>query len=53
MWEHLVEGEARDGFGFMLKGRVNDLGYQSVCVPASLRAFEEIHRSFGVLPWKL
>src|SRR5918994_2033960 len=52
MWEHLVEGEARDGFGFMLKGRVNDIGYQSVCVPASLRAFEEIHRSIGVLPWK-
>ena len=26
MWEHLIEGETRDGFGFILKGRVNDLG---------------------------
>ena len=52
MWEHLVEGEARDGFGFVLKGRVNDIGYQSVCVPAALRAFEEIHRSHGTLAWK-
>jgi gamma-glutamyltranspeptidase/glutathione hydrolase len=52
MWEHLVEGEARDGFGFLLKGRVNDLGYQSVAVPAAPRAFEEIHRGYGALPWK-
>jgi len=22
MWEHLLEGEARDGFGFCVKGRV-------------------------------
>ena len=33
MWEDLIEGEARDGFGFILKGRVNDLGYQSITVP--------------------
>jgi len=52
MWAHLVEGEARDGFGFVLKGRVNDIGYQSVCVPAALRAFEEIHHRYGTLPWK-
>ena len=35
MWEDLIEGEARDGFGFILKGRVNDLGYQSITVPGS------------------
>src|SRR5215208_3493189 len=52
IWAHLVEGEARDGFGFVLKGRVNDIGYQSVCVPAALRAFEEIHHRYGTLPWK-
>src|SRR3712207_1187854 len=23
MWQDLIEGEARDGFGFVLKGRVN------------------------------
>ena len=26
MWEHLLEGETKDGFGFILKGRVNDIG---------------------------
>ena len=43
MWEHLIEGEARDGYGFILKGKVNDLGYQSACVPASLKAYFEAH----------
>lgn len=51
MWESILEGEARDGFGFLLRGRVNDLGYGSVCVPAALRAYEEAHRSWGRLPW--
>ncbi len=52
MWEHLIEGESRDGFGFILKGRVNDVGYQSICVPASLKAYFEAHSKFGVLPWR-
>lgn len=51
MWEHLVESESRDGFGFRLRGRVNDLGYQSICTPAALRGFHEAHRLYGRLPW--
>jgi gamma-glutamyltranspeptidase/glutathione hydrolase len=51
MWESLVESETRDGFGFILKGRVNEIGYQSICVPASLGAYAEAHRAFGVAPW--
>ena len=51
MWEHLIEGEARDGFGFTLEGRVNDIGYRSICVPASLRAYATAHERHGRLPW--
>ena len=51
MWEDLLEGEARDGFGFVLKGRVNDLGYQAVTVPGSLKAYFEAQTEFGVLDW--
>ncbi|MGB3720725.1 MAG: gamma-glutamyltransferase [Proteobacteria bacterium] len=51
MWAHLIRGETRDGFGFILEGRVNELGYQSICVPAALRAFERAHRTYGRLPW--
>jgi gamma-glutamyltranspeptidase/glutathione hydrolase len=51
MWADLIEGEARDGFGFLLKGKVNDIGYQSIAVPGSLRAYEEALREFGTLEW--
>jgi len=51
MWESLIEGEARDGYGFTLKGKVNDIGYQSICVPASLKAYAEAHHDHGKLPW--
>ncbi|WP_420556860.1 gamma-glutamyltransferase [Roseovarius sp.] len=52
MWADLVEGETRDGFGFVLKGRINDLGYQSICAPPALRAYAEGHAKYGKLPWE-
>ncbi len=51
MWADLIEGEARDGYGFILKGRLNDIGYQSICVPASLRAYACAHERHGSMPW--
>jgi gamma-glutamyltranspeptidase/glutathione hydrolase len=51
MWAGIIEGETRDGFGFILKGGVNDLGYQSICVATALRAYDEAHAAFGRLPW--
>jgi gamma-glutamyltranspeptidase/glutathione hydrolase len=51
MWSDLIIDETRDGFGFVLKGQVNDLGYGSVAMPASLRAYEAAHRAHGRLPW--
>lgn len=41
MWEDLIEGEALDGFGFFLKGQVNEVGYQSIMTPGSLKAYFE------------
>jgi len=52
MWADRIESEARDGYGFILRGRINDIGYQSVCVPASLRAYRDAHREHGRLPWE-
>lgn len=51
MWQHLIEAETRDGFGFVLKGNVNDLGYQAVTVPGSLRAWHEAITEFGTMDW--
>ncbi len=52
MWQDLIIGETNDGFGFLLDGKINDLGHQSITVPGSLKAFYEAHSRFGVLPWK-
>ncbi len=49
MWADLLEREAPDGFGFILKGRVNDVGYGSIAVPGSLLAFAEAVRDWGTM----
>lgn len=51
MWSNLIEGETRDGFGFILKGGVNDLGYQSITTPGSLLAYFEAVSDFGTWDW--
>ncbi|MDB3985901.1 hypothetical protein N9417_02535 [Pseudomonadales bacterium] len=38
MWQHLIEGEAPDGFGFILKAQVHDVGYRSVTITCGLKA---------------
>mgnify|MGYP003575485705 CR=1 FL=1 len=52
MWAHLLEGEARDGFGFCIKGRLNDLGPQSIAVPGTLAGLKRMHALHGRLPWQ-
>lgn len=47
MWEDIVIGEADDGFGFILKGAVNEIGYQSIMTPMTLRALDTALSKFG------
>ena len=51
MWQDRILGETDDGFGFVLKDAVNDLGYQSITTPGTLKAFAEAHDRYGSLPW--
>ena len=51
MWEDLLVAETRDGFGFVLEGHVNDLGYQAVTTPGSLKAYSEAVAEFGSYEW--
>jgi gamma-glutamyltranspeptidase/glutathione hydrolase len=51
MWLDLLEGETRDGFGFVLKGKVNDIGYNAVTTPGSLMAYQEAANEFGSMDW--
>ena len=52
MWSDLLIAETRDGFGFVLEGSVNDLGYQSVTTPGSLMAYGEAIAEFGTWEWR-
>ena len=39
MWaDHLI-AETRDGFGFILRDNLNDVGYQAITTPGSLMAY--------------
>jgi gamma-glutamyltranspeptidase/glutathione hydrolase len=40
MWADIVIGEAEDGFGFILEGAVNEIGYQSIMTPMTIRALD-------------
>lgn len=51
MWHNLLIEETRDGFGFVLKDHVNDLGYGSITTPGSLMAYSEAVRDFGTWDW--
>ena len=49
MWEHLLIGEAEDGFGFLLEGRGNEIGYGAITTPMTLRALDEALRRYGTM----
>lgn len=49
MWADLVIAETEDGFGFILEGSVNEIGYQAITTPGSLLAFSEALEAHGVL----
>jgi len=52
MWTELLEWEAEDGFGFKLRGAVNDVGYQAATTPGSLGAFHQALTRHGTLDWR-
>ena len=51
MWAAEIDSEARDGFGFILKNRANEVGYESIMTPGSLKAFYEAIEEFGTMTW--
>ena len=51
LWADQVEAENSDGYGFRLRGRVNEVGHQSVITPTNLLAYYELARDLGSLEW--
>lgn len=52
LWEGIFESAAPDGFGYVVTGKVNDVGHKSITVPGMVAGVAEIHRRFGTMPWK-
>jgi gamma-glutamyltranspeptidase / glutathione hydrolase len=50
-WENLFLRVAADRYGYVLKGWVNDCGYQSVGVPGMVAGLAEALRRHGSLSW--
>jgi len=49
MWEHLLVGESEDGFGFLIEGRVNEIGYGAITTPMTLRGLNETLKRYGTM----
>ena len=52
MWLKDFLGECSDGYGFMVKGSVNEIGHQSVTTPGALRVYADAHARYGSRPWR-
>ncbi len=52
MWKDIILDEAREGFGFSLRGGVNADGYTSIMVPGTVKGLFEGLTRFGTISWK-
>ena len=51
MWKDAILRPNPDGWGYFLKDKVNDNGYQSICVPGMVRGLAEMQRCFCTRSW--
>jgi len=51
MWESALIRPNPDGWGFFLRGKVNDLGYASICTPGAVRGLASILERWGTISW--
>ena len=52
MWSDIVIGPNPDGWGYFLQGKVNDVGYQSICTPGAVKGLATILERWGTISWK-
>ncbi|MGB0389011.1 MAG: gamma-glutamyltransferase [Ardenticatenaceae bacterium] len=51
MWEDIVIGPNPFGWGYFLEGKVNDQGYQAICVPGWVKGLSTILARWGTMSW--
>lgn len=52
MWEDVVIRPNPGGWGYFLQGKVNDIGYQSICVPGTVRGLAAMLERWGTISWE-
>ncbi len=51
MWQDIVIRANPEGWGYFLQGKVNEDGYQSICVPGIGRGLEMVHQRWASRGW--
>jgi gamma-glutamyltranspeptidase/glutathione hydrolase len=52
MWQDELIRPNPDGWGFFLKEKVNDLGYQSICTPGTVKGLAMMLERWGTISWQ-
>ncbi len=52
MWEGLIIRPNPDGWGYFLKGKVNDIGYSSNCTPGTVKMMATLLERYGTFSWE-
>jgi gamma-glutamyltranspeptidase/glutathione hydrolase len=51
MWADAALKPSPAGWGYFVQGKVNDVGYQSICTPGTVRGLAAILGRWGTIPW--
>ncbi len=51
MWQDTAISPNPSGWGYFVEGKVNDVGYQSVCVPGTVRGLATMLERWGTISW--
>jgi len=52
MWQDIVIEQDWTGYGYHLKGQVNDIGYGSIMTPGTVAGMAELLERFGTISWQ-
>lgn len=52
MWQDRLLRPSPHGWSYFLKGRVNDIGYPSVCTPGAVKLLATLLERYGTLDWE-
>ncbi|NLE46451.1 MAG: gamma-glutamyltransferase [Chloroflexi bacterium] len=51
MWQDIALRPNPGGWGYFVKGKVNDAGYQSICTPGTVKGLSTMLEHWGTISW--